>query len=436
MAAPRPALKYQLLPELSEMIPGNPIQGYLKCFMEQQKFFFDKESVAERETWGSMALVDLPNLHGYGGTALRRADEAARLDTPDWQVLLQAQREGIGLIMPDIQQLRILAAALKVRFRGEVAEGRFDDANRTAKTLFALARHAGDHPTLIAGLVGINVANTALGPFEEMIQRNGCPNYYWALTNLPDPLVSLRKGFDSELLLLEAEFAGISETVPMSGAELARVSPLGGRLSRLSLTESFKKEIDVWLQDRVSDNLFVNAARKRLVDAGLSEERVKSFSATQVVLLDDKHEYKVGLHDTNRWMGLPYWQAEAGLAANSIQAKDNTLYGRFLQRTFAEGSPYLLKFRKIQTRLEQRIALLRHVEGLRLYAATHEGKLPARLDELEVPVPVDPFNGKPFSYKLENQSAVVQGTTPKGEENKPSYPLGYVVRIRKRAAGS
>jgi hypothetical protein len=51
----------------------------------------------------------------------------------------------------------------------------------------------------------------------------------------------------------------------------------------------------VWLEDRVSDNAFVSAARKHLVDAGLPEERVKAFSPTQVVWLDDKREYQAGL---------------------------------------------------------------------------------------------------------------------------------------------
>src|SRR5207244_2455456 len=31
MAAPKPALRYLLLPELKEMNPGNPISNYLKC---------------------------------------------------------------------------------------------------------------------------------------------------------------------------------------------------------------------------------------------------------------------------------------------------------------------------------------------------------------------------------------------------------------------
>src|SRR5215471_272956 len=49
MAAPKPALRYLLLPELREMNPGNPVQNYLKCFMEQQKFFFDKEAFQRRD---------------------------------------------------------------------------------------------------------------------------------------------------------------------------------------------------------------------------------------------------------------------------------------------------------------------------------------------------------------------------------------------------
>ena len=54
MAERKPALYHQLLPELREMNPGNPILGYLKCFMEQDRFFGDKEVVEQREKWLSM----------------------------------------------------------------------------------------------------------------------------------------------------------------------------------------------------------------------------------------------------------------------------------------------------------------------------------------------------------------------------------------------
>src|SRR5439155_14855118 len=96
-----------------------------------------------REKLLTMPLKDLPaqELQDYGRSALRQADWAARLDRPDWQILLRVKTDGINLLLPDVQQLRALANGLKVRFRAEVALRRFDDALRTAKTMFAMARH-------------------------------------------------------------------------------------------------------------------------------------------------------------------------------------------------------------------------------------------------------------------------------------------------------
>src|SRR5271156_404564 len=93
MSAPKPALKYQLLPELQELNPGNAAQNYLKCFMEQRYFFFSKEAAADRARYRMMPLAELPadKLSQYGGAALRQADWAARLDTVDWQTLQRIQ---------------------------------------------------------------------------------------------------------------------------------------------------------------------------------------------------------------------------------------------------------------------------------------------------------------------------------------------------------
>src|SRR5260370_15674531 len=69
-AAPKPALKYQLLPELREMNPGNPILGYLRCFAEQNRFFFGKEEEDQREKSLEMPLKELPvQARCYGGSA-------------------------------------------------------------------------------------------------------------------------------------------------------------------------------------------------------------------------------------------------------------------------------------------------------------------------------------------------------------------------------
>src|SRR5262249_44854211 len=123
MSAPKPVLKYQLLPELRELTPGNAAQNYLKCFMEQRRFFFTKKSAAERARYQTMPLAELPvdKLLHYGGSALTQADWAARLDALDWQTLERIQNGGMEPLSDELGPLQDLAAALQVRFRAEVA---------------------------------------------------------------------------------------------------------------------------------------------------------------------------------------------------------------------------------------------------------------------------------------------------------------------------
>ena len=65
------------------------------------------------------------------------------------------------------------------------------------------------------------------------------------------------------------------------------------------------------------------------------------------------------------------------------------------------------------------------VEALRLYAAEHGGVFPVKLSDISVPVPADPFTGKPFGYEASGKKAHVRGTPPKsrGEERRVPHPL-------------
>jgi hypothetical protein len=420
-AAPKPALRYLLLPELKEMNPGNPIQNYLKCYMEQQQFFFDKENFKRREEYQSMPLKELPakDLLDYGRSALRQADLAARLDKPDWQILLRLKTDGIGLLLPDVQQMRTLAGALKVRFRAEVAVGRFDDAVRTAKTMFALSRHMGEHPTLIGDLVGIAIAAIAIGPLEEMLEQPGCPNLYWALTNLPNPLILLDRGMEGERASLRGEFKDLDDSAPMSEEQIKKLLVHIDALREVAPDKSAR----VWLDARNKDEKLVSAARHRLVESGLSEERLARFPVDQVLLLDEWREFEERRDEFMKLTNLPFWQVGEALAGPPKGLKDE---GLFLMLV-----PALYKVRQAQGRLEQRIALLRHVEALRLYAAGHDGKLPEKLSDVPVPLPPDPFTGKPFRYEVDGGTAHLRGTPPPGQEKNPSLNLRYEVTIRK-----
>jgi hypothetical protein len=423
--APRPALRYLLLPELGEMNPGNPIPNYMKCFMEQQKYLFDKEAFQRRGDLLGKPLSELPaqEVQDLDRSALSQADWAARLDKPDWQILLRLKTDGVSLLLPDVQQVRTLAKALQGRFRSEVAQGRLDDAIRTAKTLLAMSRHLSEHPTFIGDLVGIAIAYMTLGPLEEMLEQPGCPNLYWALTSLPNPFVPLDKGWDGERVTVMAEFRDLDEGAPMSADQIKKFVAHMEMVIGVGNPIETGKRVRSWLDARTKDEGMVRAARRRLVEGGLSEERLLRFPADQVILLDEKREYEVRRDDVMKLMNLPAWQAEA-LAARYKLNKEPTLFAEALV-----GGTY--NVRRAQARLDQRIALLRHVEALRLYAAENDGILPVKLSDVPVPLPDDPFTGKPFRYEVDGKTAHLRGSPPKGEEKEAVFNVHYEVTIQR-----
>jgi hypothetical protein len=420
MAAPKPALRYLLLPELKEQSPGNPVVGYLRCVVDQEALPADV--LRRRENLLTLQLKDLPGLQvrDYGGAALRRVDWAARLDRPDWLILPRLKTDGIGLLLPDLQKMRSLAFGLNVRFRTEVAQGRFDDALGTAKTLFALSRHCGEHPTLIGELVGIAIAFVAIGPLEEMLEQPGCPNLYWALTDLPSPLVNMRGGMEGERVSLRGEFRDLDDAAPMTTEQIERMM---AHLDNVRKGDGGTKAppTRAWLDERKKDAAAVDDARRRLAEAGIPLSRTRHFPADQVMLLDQWRDYEVRRDEFMKLMNLPHWQIET--LTPSQQGLDKTLFGFLL--------PALDKVHRAQGRLEQRVALLRHVEALRLYAAAHHGKLPDRLADIDVPLPDDPVTGRPFRYNLDANTAQLRGSPPPGQEKSPGFNVRYEVTIQK-----
>jgi hypothetical protein len=426
MAAPKPALRYLLLPEVKEMTPGNPVPAYLRCALALAQSEANQQAAQRRETLLALPLGRLParELQDYGGASLHLADRAARLENPDWNILPNLKKEGIALLLPDLQPLRELARSLQLRFRAEVSQHRYNDALGTAKTMFALARHLGEHPTYVGNLVGMAIAFVAIGPLEELLEQPGCPNLYWALTDLPDPLVTLDRATKGERLWLLGTFHNLDDSAPMSPKQVRDVVRImnglflgGGRIL------GKYKTVSEWLEARAKDEAFMRAARRRLVDSGFAPELVKQFPVEQVILLDDKQRADVHRDEVMKLMNLPAWQMEA-LARpwKNMRFEDPAVFDLLISAG--------LKVRRAQARLAQRIGLLRHVEALRLYAAEHNGKLPPTLADLGVPLPDDPFTGKPFRYKVEGTTAHLRGSPPPGEEKNPGFNVRYEITIR------
>lgn len=457
MASPEPALKYLLLPEVRELKPGNPAQYYLRCFMEQRNFFFTKGSISQRDRYLTMPLSQLvtEKVRNYGGGALygkgplNQVDWAARLNALDWEMVGRLETEGRELALPELGPLGLLGPNLQVRLRIEVAGRRYEEAVYTVKTMFALARHLGEYPAEAANHFGLAIAHRAVDSLEEMVQQPDAPNLYWALTDLPCPLVDMRKGLQGGSTLTATEFRPIREDAAMTEEELEKV------VSRLSGLMGFDREqsgrtvhsLRSSLLNRVKDADRIHAIRQRLFATRRSiligqpsnkqpaitmlkraleittiKDRIDRFPPLQVILLDEMRQFEIHRDERMKLLGLAPWQIDS-LNNEYGKSKEDCLFADFL--------PDVGSARRAQARLGQRLALLRHVEAIRLHAAGHDGKLPEQLSEIAVPLPVDPFTGKSFVFQKEGANVHLQGCPPRRDDKNATYNVRYEIRIRK-----
>ena len=177
------------------------------------------------------------------------------------------------------------------------------------------------------------------------------------------------------------------------------------------------------IEKRIKVEGDVSAARHRLIDFGFAEERLRQFPRQQIILLDEKREYQVRRDDILKLMTLPMPQA-AVLAAEIKAPAEKSLFAARL----VEGLIGVYWRRGL---FDQRIALLRHIEALRMYAALNQRALPAKLADVPVPLPDDPITGKPFHYQLSGTTAHIRGTAPAAEAKNPAFKIHYELTIQK-----
>jgi hypothetical protein len=140
-------------------------------------------------------------------------------------------------------------------------------------------------------------------------------------------------------------------------------------------------------------------------------------------LLDELHQYEVLRDDLFKWYNLPYWEAVAGMeqAEKAIRAqRGKYVLGPLLIAT-------VQKVKRAESRITLRAAQVRVLEAVRLHAG-ETGTLPGSLAEVRLPLPVDPFTGKTFSYTLAGDAATL-GTVYKLEGERLNR--WYEIRLRK-----
>ncbi len=282
---------------------------------------------------------------------------------------------------------------------------------------YQLSRDAAAEPLLICGMVGLAEQGLTNAAAIELMAAKNSPNLYWALADLPRPLVDLRRAARAELSweFNLFPFMRDAENTEHSPQEWARL-----------LGEAFSQAIEFTAGDSSPmwkgfggqagaagfAMLSYSAAKQRLIDAGFDAQRVEKMPVGQVVTIDGNREYRVLADNALKNMYVPYSVLRSGghgIEAFQLQAPKGLAqvsrgYGYVLASMLL---PALDSVRTAGVRMEWQLNAMMVVEAIRMHAAK-TGKLPAKLDEITVaPVPENPATGQPYEYRLDGDTAVL-----------------------------
>jgi hypothetical protein len=435
---PSPALKYQLLPRLSDQTPGNAVQLYYRAYSpEWLSHRRDPDFYKKLDKWLETPPRDLPReelkwVLTYA--PLGELDLGARCEQCDWLMTDRVRKEGPYLRLPDMQGFRDLANLLVLRARLQMAGGHYDQAVATLQTGFALARHVGQGPIVICSLVGVAIATSMAKEVETLIQMPGAPNLYWALTDLPRPLFDLRKPLQGEQIIWDSILPSLAELekTPLSQDRLQEILRRSFPNARLLDIASIQLEPEAEAQVAFTGLVvkYYPQAKRFLADHGRKPAAVEAMPAPQVVLIYSLVTFRRLQDEMFKWANVPYPDARAGLRrANQQlqQLKEDQQEGIPLASWFL---PAVDKVFVTQARTDRQIAALRCIEAIRLHVAAHDGRLPRQLSEItEVPVPRDPVTGEPFEYRIDGDRATLIARPPAGDSQPP--PLHYELTFKR-----
>lgn len=194
--------KYRLLPKAEELTDADAVPLYQQAIHSLPGEYPQKKF----SEWRTMPLDELPaaqvksELQKLRPT-LQIIEQATKCKQCNWPAVKPGQVS--NKLMDDLRKYRQVAFALDVQARLQIAEGQYEQAVGTAQTSLGMARHLGEAPALVQGMVGIAIAALSLKEVEQLIQSVDSPSLYWAMGELKLPLVDLTKTMDLEIANLK-----------------------------------------------------------------------------------------------------------------------------------------------------------------------------------------------------------------------------------------
>jgi hypothetical protein len=427
-ATTRPALAVRFVPNMLEQTPGDAAPVYLVAATLWTRDSNNSEKpvtgeLARRfglnadEEWTTSSMLlsapldklksqELDKYLSEQHSVLELIAIAAQREKCQWDMPLREQ--GFATLLPHLQALRGVSAAVCIKARSQLAAGDPVAALRTLRLNFIMARNLNQQAVLIQSLVSASICARSLETLREIIQDPKSPNLFWTLADLPHPLIDMSAG-------MEWERASMFYSIPA----LRRVQE--GRFTDADWRDTLDKLQAILGEAKAEPSLLDQfkaagfaammypQARAFYTARGMTAEQFDAMPRVQAV----SHFFVDSLQDMydeiTKWSRLPYWQARAGLV--ELENEIKTKRANPVMTIVPAVSRAMFQL----TRLDREIAALQVVEAVRDYAAGHDGVLPKSLaDVIATPTPIDPIWGKPFEYHAEDKEFTVRSPAPPG----------------------
>ena len=440
-AAPVPAFGTRLIPAPNDRVDGNAALFYLKAmgFFQQQsvreqlskleKKWRDEASEEDLESYNfppynlwELNPENLPmeQAREYLDLLSFQTDflyDAARRTRFEHDRAIEREDNPIGYLLPSIQGHRHIARIQKARCRFAIAEGRIDDAVEIVGQLMAMGRHLGRDEFLVACLVGAACHSLGVEDGFLISQHPDAPNLYWAIAACSDPPLDLSFAFTRERQFFLLSLPILNEVTEEVRSELfwadfvrRYVKPRNDLFNELASWSDDSSNSFDHFQVATTIGRDYPAAREFLEEVfGMSEKQLAQYPKAQVVFLAMLKYHEFAFDE----LGKQFVVAPASWSKEF----ESPVFKKWQTRLAShEGSNFVLAdaFTPAQqvigaaTRVQQYQNLWQTVEAIRLTAAENGGELPESLDQLSVPVPLDPITNRPFDYELKEGVAILQ----------------------------
>lgn len=403
-AIENPVLKYRFLPREDELKQGNAVPILLRLPWEQRAWM--EKVYPNLQQWEDVPLTD-PKWKEYSDIPPRFFEEmkrAAYRRDAGWEYPI-GETPAMTILLPDVQGLRaILGFGLSSRAKYHLSRGELNEALEVIKVGITNSRHIAATPFVVNQLVAATIQRSMFDRTLDLISQPKSPNLYWGLSNIPKGILSLERTADFE------------------GQMLALTFPFIKDLDKSRDSQEWKKLFDQQLNllaetmgmvvpkgEAGKKQAFAQAeqvARKELPKLlGYTPEKVAQMTMEEAVLrwfvtnhanLDSRYNaYSV----LSAREALPQL-LQLNLDCNEFYKHMNSKFFDFFKNPLFNYLSLNANYRRIQ--------MLRVIEAVRHYTATHDGKFPEKLEDIsDIPVPLDPLTDKPFVWKVEAGQATL-----------------------------